>query len=251
MPSSPTPASASTSAADEVQHALRVVVFAMATLAEQRESDTESHILRVRGYVRVLATQLSTHPTFAALLAPATIDTLCDSVPLYDIGSVGVPDRILLKPGRLSADEINIMRTHPTVGYEALVRAEKTLGRPSPLLDIVKELTLSHQEKWDGSGYPQRLAGTHIPVSARILALADVYDALITNKVYKDGISHTKAVEVILSERGAHFDPDVVDAFLVVETEFHAIAQRFADTDADMQRKMEYMANAIAENAEL
>ena len=116
---------------------------------------------------------------------------------------------------------------------------------------IAKELVLSHQEKWDGSGYPQRLSGTQIPASARIMALADVYDALITNKVYKDGVSHTKAVEVILSERGAHFDPDVVDAFLVVETEFQTIAQRFADTDADMQRKMEYMANAIAENAEL
>ncbi|MBK7006000.1 MAG: HD domain-containing protein [Burkholderiales bacterium] len=251
MPSSSTPATASTPAADEVQHALRVVVFAMATLAEQRESDTESHILRVQGYVRVLAKQLSTHPAFAAMLTPATIDTLCHSVPLYDMGSVNVPDRILLKPGRLTADEVNIMRTHTTAGYEALMRAEKTMGRPSPLLDLAKELILSHQEKWDGSGYPQRLAGTQIPASARILALADVYDALITNKVYKDGVPHTKAVQIILSERGAHFDPDVVDAFLVVETEFHTIAQRFAETDADMQRRMEYMANAIAENAEL
>lgn len=251
MSSKPTPASVSTSAADDVQHALQVVVFAMATLAEQRESDTESHILRVQAYVRVLATQLRSHPAYQAMLTPATIDTLCNSVPLYDMGSVGVPDRILLKPGRLSADEVNIMRTHTTVGYEALLRAEKTLGRPSSLLDIAKELVLSHQEKWDGTGYPQRLAGTQIPASARIMALADVYDALISNKVYKDGIPHTKAVQVILGERGAHFDPDVVDAFLVVETEFHTISQRYADTDADMQRKMEYMANAIAENAEL
>jgi putative two-component system response regulator len=195
MSSSSTPASATSPAADEVQHALRVVVFAMATLAEQRESDTESHILRVQGYVRVLAKQLGTHPAFEAMLTPATIDTLCNSVPLYDMGSVGVPDRILLKPGRLTADEVNIMRTHTTAGHEALVRAEKTMGRPSPLLDIAKELVLSHQEKWDGSGYPQRLSGTQIPASARIMALADVYDALITNKVYKDGVSHTKAVD--------------------------------------------------------
>lgn len=251
MPSNPTTPLASTPAADDVQHALSVVVFAMATLAEQRESDTESHILRVQGYVRVLAKQLSSHPAFQGMLTPSTIDTLCNSVPLYDMGSVGVPDRILLKPGRLSADEVNIMRTHTTVGYEALVRAEKTMGRPSALLDIAKELILSHQEKWDGSGYPQRLAGTRIPASARILALADVYDALITNKVYKDGISHTKAVQVILGERGAHFDPDVVDAFVVVNPEFAAIAQRHADTDEDMQQKIEYMANAIAEHTEL
>ena len=251
MSSSATPASAHSPAADEVEHALRVVIFAMATLCEQSESDTESHILRMQGYARALATQLSTHPAFADTLTPATIDTLCHSAPLYDMGAVGVPDRILLKPGRLTADEVNIMRTHTTVGFDALVRAEKTLGRPSPSLDMVKELVLSHQEKWDGSGYPQRLSGTKIPVSTRIMALADVYDALISNKVYKDGVSHTKAVEVIWSERGAHFDPDVVDAFMVVENEFFTISQNFADTDADMQRKMEYMANAIAENAEL
>ena len=251
MPSKSTSAPVTAMAETEVEHALQVVVLAMATLAEQRESDTESHILRVQAYVRVLANQLSSHPAYQALLTPSTINTLCNSAPLYDMGSVGVPDRILLKPGRLTADEVNIMRTHATVGYQALLRAEKTMGRPSPLLNIAKELVLSHQEKWDGTGYPQRLVGTQIPASARIMALADVYDALISNKVYKDGIPHTEAVKVILSERGAHFDPDVVDAFLVVETEFHTISQRYADTDADMQHKMEYMANAIAENAEL
>ena len=245
------PTAANTVDADEVQHALRVVVFAMATLAEQRESDTESHILRVQGYVRSLARHLSSHPAYQAFLTPATIDTLCHSAALYDMGSVGIPDRILLKPGPLTPDETNIMRTHTTLGYKALLRAEKTLGRPSKLLDIAKELILSHQERWDGAGYPQRLAGTQIPASARIMALADVYDALISNKVYKDGVSHTEAVQVILSERGAHFDPDVVDAFLVVETEFHAIAERFADSTQDMQHKMEYMAYAIAENAEI
>jgi putative two-component system response regulator len=235
----------------EIQHAQHVVMFAMATLAEQRESDTESHILRVQNYVRVLATQLSTHPAFESVLGAAELETLCDSVPLYDMGSMGVPDRILLKPGRLTADEINIMRTHTTIGHEALVRAEATLGRTSPLLTTAKEVVLCHQEKWDGSGYPQRLAGKRIPASARIVALADVYDALISNKVYKDGVSHDKAVEIILKESGAHFDPDVVDAFMVIQAEFQRIAQRHADTDADMQRKIEYMANAIAEVAEL
>jgi putative two-component system response regulator len=137
------------------------------------------------------------------------------------------------------------------VGYEALVHAEKTLGRPSPLLALAKELTLSHHERWNGKGYPQALVGTAIPLSARIVALADVYDAMIANKIYKDGMPHEAAVKVIVGERGAHFDPDVVDAFVVVSAEFAVIAQRHADTDEDMQQKIEYMANAIAEHTEL
>ena len=147
--------------------------------------------------------------------------------------------------------EMAIMRTHTTLGYEAIVRAEKSLGRTSPILTIAKELARSHQEKWDGTGYPQGLSHHQIPVSARIVAVADVYDALITSKVYKDGVPHDKAVQIIFGERDSHFDPDVVDAFIAVHEEFEKIAGRFADTDADMQQKIEYMANAIAEQAEL
>ncbi len=238
-------------APEDVQHAQHVVMFALATLAEQRESDTESHILRVQKYVRVLAEQLASSPKFADQISPRYIDLLCHSVPLYDMGSVGIPDRILLKPGPLTADEIAIMRTHTTIGYEAMVRAEKTLGRPAPRLVVAKELALSHQEKWDGSGYPQGLAGEAIPLSARIMAIADVYDALISNKVYKQGVPHDKAVQIIFGERGAHFDPDMADAFIEIQDEFAHIAYQFADTDDDMQRKIEYMANAIAEQAEL
>jgi putative two-component system response regulator len=235
----------------EALHAQQVAFFAMATLAELRESDTESHLVRVQGYVRLLANQLATLSTFSATLTPAYIEALVSSVPFYDMGTVGIPDRILLKPGRLSADELAIMRTHPTVGYEALVHAEKTLGRPSPLLALAKELTLSHHERWNGKGYPHALVGAAIPLSARIVALADVYDAMIANKIYKDGMPHEAAVKVIVGERGAHFDPDVVDAFVVVSSEFAAIAQRHADTDEDMQQKIEYLANAIAEQATL
>lgn len=235
----------------EALHAHQVILFAMTTLAELRESDTESHILRVQHYVRALANKLQANKDHAQMLTPTYIDLLSQSVPLYDMGTIGVPDRILLKPGRLTADEITIMRTHTTQGYDAIVRAEKTLGRSSPLLKTAKEVTLSHQEKWDGSGYPQGLKGTQIPLSARIVALADVYDALISSKVYKPGISHEKAVGVILAESSAHFDPEVVDAFMAIHGEFEAIAQRFVDTDADMQQKIEYMANAIAEVTEL
>ena len=237
--------------ATEAQHAQQVLVFALTTLAEQREADSESHILRVQHYVLALAQALRKHPVFASELTADYIDTLHRSAPLYDMGSLGIPDRILLKPGRLTPEEITIMRTHTTLGHAAIERAEKTLGRPSPLLGMVKELVLCHQEKWDGSGYPRALAGADIPVSARIMAIADVYDALISSKVYKDGVPHDKAVQIIFSERGAHFDPDMVDAFIEIQDAFEAIAKRFTDTDADMQRKIEYMANAIAETASL
>jgi putative two-component system response regulator len=230
-------------------HANSVVLFAYATLAELRESDTESHILRVQAYVRLLCEKLQAKPALAQNLTPRYVDLLCACVPMYDMGTVGIPDRILLKPGRLSPEEVAIMRTHTTLGFDAIVRAEKTLGRTSPLLALAKELTLSHQEKWNGKGYPQGLSGVQIPLSARLLALADVFDALISNKVYKDGIGHDAAVKVIVSERGEHFDPDVVDAFMEVHHQFEAAAKRFADTDADMQQKIEYLANAIAEVA--
>lgn len=235
----------------EMQHSQQIALHAMAMLAELRESDSESHILRVQHYVRMMANKLSTLDAFRDVLTPEYIDTLFNSVPLYDMGTVGVPDRILLKPSRLTASELAIMRTHPTIGLDALLRSERTRNHTSPLLSIAKELVASHHEKWDGSGYPQGLAGSQIPVSARLVAIADVYDALISNKVYKDGVPHDKAVQVIFGERGGHFDPDMVDAFIEVQDEFAAIASRFADTEEDMQRKIEYLANAIAEHAEI
>ena len=235
----------------EALHAAQVVVFALATLAELRDSDTESHLIRVQQYVRALCGELQKNPAYAETLTPAYVETLAGSVPMYDMGTVGIPDRILLKPGRLTPDEIAIMRTHTTLGHDALVRAEKTLGRASPLLTVAKELALCHQEKWDGTGYPKGLWAEQIPLSARIVALADVFDALISNKVYKDGVSHDRAVQIITEGRGAHFDPAVVDAFLEVHEVFRSVAVRHADTNADMQQKIEYMANAIAEVAVL
>ncbi len=251
MPSDSTTANTGLADPTEIPHARQVLVMALVTLAEQREADSESHILRVQHYVKALAENLASKPPFDETLTPAYIDTLFLSAPLYDMGSIGVPDRILLKPGRLDSEEMAIMRTHPTLAHAAIERAEKTLGRPSPRLAIVKDLVLCHQEKWDGSGYPRQLAGTDIPLAARIMAIADVYDALISSKVYKDGVPHDKAVQIIFSERGSQFDPDMVDAFIEIQDEFAAIAQRFADTEADMQHKIEYMANAIAEMASL
>ena len=165
----------------------------------------------------------------AATLDDQTIGLLFKSAPLHDIGKIGIPDAILLKPGRLSADEFEVMKTHTTIGFEAIDRAEASVGHPLPFLRYAKEIALSHQEKWDGSGYPQGLAGEAIPLSARLMALADVYDALISKRVYKPAMASEQAEAIVLAGRGTHFDPAVVDAFERVRDDFRAIAQRFAD----------------------
>lgn len=232
-------------------HAHQVVLFAMASMAELRESDTASHLLRVKSYLRLLVDKLKDHQAFSSQLTDTYVEDLCASATMYDLGTVAVPDRILLKPGRLSAEEQVIMTTHTIRGFDAIVRAEQLLGIGSPMLTIAKELALSHHEKWNGKGYPQGLSEREIPLSARLLAVADVYDALIGNKVYRQGMSHDAAIGVIFGERGEHFDPDVVDAFMELTVEFEDVARRFADSDQDMQNKIEYMANAIAETAEM
>ncbi len=226
-----------------------VVIFAMVSLTETRESHSRNHILRVQHYLKVLADSVREHPRFSAALTPDHIAALYQSAPLYDMGTIGIPDRILLKPGSLTVAEFEIMKTHTTLGYEALVHAEKTLGQDIPFLHTAKELTQSHQEKWDGTGYPNGLSGDQIPVSARLMAIADVYDALINDRVYKAGVTHTKAVQIIFQGRGSHFDPDMVDAFIEIQDEFRLIAQCYADSEADMQKKIAYLADAIAEDA--
>jgi putative two-component system response regulator len=237
--------------ADPTRTAMAVALFAMASLTETRDSDSDGHILRVQHYLQALAKRLSAHPRFTARLTDDYIDDLARSTPLYDMGTIGIPDRILLKPGRLTPREYEIMQTHTTLAYEAIVRAEQILGLHAEQLQLVKELVHSHHEKWDGSGYPRGLSGDAIPVSARLLALADVYDALISDKVYKSGVSHEKAVGIIFQGRDSHFDPDMVDAFMDIEAEFNAIAQTYADSEQDMQKKIDYLANAIAEDAEM
>ena len=236
--------------ADPARAAMAVTAFAMAMLAETRDAGSGNHILRVQHYVRKLARRLKQHPRFSVVLTEPFINVLFQSAPLYDMGSIGIPDRILLKPGSLTPAETTIMRTHTTLALQAIEHAEKTLGYRVELLKTVKEIAYSHQEKWDGSGYPQGLSGEDIPVSARLMAIADVYDALITDRVYKSGVPHDKAVAIIFQQRDGHFDPDMVDAFIEIQDEFFAIARRYADTDLDMQKKIDYMANAIAEDAE-
>lgn len=206
-----------------------VTVLAMSSMAETRDNETGNHILRTQNYVKCIAETLAKHHAFQEQLTPDYIELLYKSAPLHDIGKVGIPDAILLKPGKLTSEEFEIMKTHTTIGYEAIVRAEQSLGTEVDFLICAKEIALSHQEKWDGSGYPQALAGRAIPLSARLMAVADVYDALISKRVYKDAFSHETAVAMMTEGRGTHFDPEVFDAFLRVQDEFAAIAARFKD----------------------
>jgi len=211
-----------------------VAIQAMASLAETRDNETGNHIRRTQHYIKVLAEHLRDHPRFSHFLTEDTIALLFKSAPLHDIGKIGIPDHILLKPGRFTEDEFEIMKTHTTLGRDAIQHAEDQLGIRAEFLSLAKEIAYSHQEKWDGSGYPQGLAGDDIPVSARLMAVADVYDALISRRVYKAGMPHAQAVEIIRQGRGAHFDPDICDAFLVCVEQFQTIAERFADTEQDM-----------------
>ena len=213
----------------EVMAIQDVTIRAITSLAETRDNETGNHIRRTQFYVKALAEHLQTHPRFAAELTAETIQSIFKSAPLHDIGKVGIPDSILLKPGKLDFDEFEIMKTHTTLGRDAIVHAEQELGESIAFLRHAKEIAYSHQEKWDGSGYPQGLAGEAIPLSARLMALADVYDALISRRVYKPPFSHEKASQIIREGRGSHFDPDIVDGFVQISEAFAQIAQQYSD----------------------
>lgn len=219
----------------EIASVQDVTILAMASLAETRDNETGNHIRRTQNYVRVLAKQLQAHPRFQDMLTDQHVELLYKSAPLHDIGKVGVPDRVLLKPDRLTDDEFELMKQHTVYGRDAITAAEEKLddAPTDSFLRFAREIAYSHQEKWDGTGYPEGLSGDDIPFSARLMALADVYDALISRRVYKPAFSHEEAARIISDGRGSHFDPDVVDAFIETEQEFREIAQRFADADPE------------------
>jgi putative two-component system response regulator len=221
----------------EVSAIQDVTIQAMASLAETRDSDTGNHIRRTQFYVKALTNKLKKHPLYSVYLTDSMIEMIFKSAPLHDIGKVGIPDRILLKPGRFEPAEFEIMKTHTTLGRDAIQAAENSLGLQVDFLSIAKEIAYGHQEKWDGSGYPEGLKGDVIPISARLMAVADVYDALISRRVYKDSMSHDKAISIIEEGKGSHFDPDMVDAFLAIQDEIKSIAARYADSDAGMDVK--------------
>lgn len=207
-------------------------IRALAHLAETRDTDTGLHILRTQGFVRELAERLRDHPRFTGFLDDAAITLLERSAPLHDIGKVGIPDSILLKPGALTSEERAVMQTHAALGAEALERAEADLPRPVAFLPMARQIARWHHERWDGRGYPDGLRGDAIPIPARLMAVADVFDALISPRVYKAAMGFEAARDVIAEGRGTQFDPDVVDAFLGGFGAFVAIAERYAETPA-------------------
>lgn len=214
---------------EQMEQLQDVVMVAMGSLAETRDPETGNHIRRTQHYVKVLAEALKDHPRFCQVLTPANITMMYKSAPLHDIGKVGVPDQVLLKPGKLTDEEFEEMKLHTVYGRDAIAKAEYSLHSDSNFLRFAKEIAHYHQEKYDGTGYPEGLAGDDIPVSARIMAIADVYDALISRRCYKPPFCHQKAVDIILEGRGKHFDPDMTDAFEKISGEFAEIAARFCD----------------------
>jgi len=211
-----------------------VTIESLATLAEYRDPETGGHIKRTQNYVKALAVQLKDHPRYRDELNDEAIEMLYLSAPLHDVGKVGVPDHILLKAGKLSDEEFEEMKKHTIYGHDALMITEQKLGGDT-FLRYAREIAHTHQEKWDGTGYPSGLKGDEIPLAGRLMALADVYDALISKRVYKPPFPHEKAVQIIIEGQGKHFDPDLVEAFVELQDTFRNIALTFADYEEERQ----------------
>ncbi len=212
-------------------------IYALATLAEYRDPETGGHIKRTQNYILALSERLADEKKFRPFLDDKTIALLYKSSPLHDIGKVAIRDSILLKPGQLTDEEIEEMKKHTVYGRDTIAKIESEIGDNlmSGFLTLGREMAYTHQEKWDGSGYPQGLRGDEIPISGRLMAIADVYDAIISKRVYKPPLPHSKAVGIIAEERGSHFDPDMVDAFLELQERFREIAIENADYDEERE----------------
>jgi putative two-component system response regulator len=213
----------------ELSRTKDVAIYCMASLAETRDTETGKHILRTQHYIRLLAYKLLENGLYTDYLNEHAIELLFKTSALHDIGKVGVPDRILLKPGKLAPQEWIAMQKHAQYGRDALLRAEQVLGS-TDFLVMAREIAYSHHERWDGSGYPLGLKGDAIPISGRLMAIADVYDALISRRVYKEPYTHDYAVRNIYAASGSHFDPHMIKVFMTITDEFHNIAIQYADT---------------------
>jgi putative two-component system response regulator len=246
-----------------------VSIRALASLAEARDMETGQHIRRTQAYVEALVSQLRNHPRFATYLSDRMAHMVGKAAPLHDIGKVGIPDSILLKPARLTADEFEIMKTHSSIGGDAIDLAmrgelnetdfevlqqhcrlgsdalaasvEAFESAPLAFLAVAREIAMWHHERWDGSGYPDGLAGEAIPIPARLMALADVFDALASRRIYKPAMPFDAAVNLIREAAGSHFDPDVVAAFEANLEGFREILDRYADTDETLDLKLRNM----------
>lgn len=208
-----------------------VAIFAMARLAESRDPETGAHLERVRSYCRVLANDLAAQPKFQSEINDEFVRLIYLTSPLHDIGKVGIPDCVLLKAGRLSDREFDIMKMHAMLGAQTLDAALRAFPGVK-FLEMARDIAATHHERWDGSGYPEGLVGTAIPLSGRIVALADVYDALTSKRVYKAAFSHEIAKSMILKDTGTHFDPDIIEAFIRTENQFIDIRTHYTEAQA-------------------
>lgn len=214
----------------ELQRTQEVAILCLAGLAETRDPETGQHLQRTRLYSRALAERLKDHPRFRHFLNESMIEKIFNSTPLHDIGKVGIRDAVLLKPGKLTDEEYEEMKRHTIYGGQALQRAEERLGFDS-FLRVAREIAFCHHERWDGKGYPFGKSENEIPIPARLMAIADVYDALVSRRPYKEPFSHEKAKQIIAEGHGTQFDPDVTDAFLEIEQDFQEIAKRYQDAN--------------------
>lgn len=215
---------------EQLISAQSAIISAFCALVEARDNETGNHVRRTQHYLLTLCEKLSDHPRFASELNRSNIQLMFKSAPLHDIGKVAIPDYILLKPGKLTPEERLIMQRHAQFGADAIAAAEQEIGEGNAsFLNYARQIALTHHERWDGSGYPQKLSGDAIPLAGRLMAIADVYDALISSRVYKPALPHHEAVDIMLAERGKHFDPDILDCMLESAAQFEDIARCFAD----------------------
>jgi putative two-component system response regulator len=215
-----------------------ITIVALAKLAEFRDPETGEHLERMREYTKLIAHKLRELPKYSYYISDRYIENLYKSSPLHDIGKVGIRDDVLLKPGKLTSDEFEMMKLHTTIGGDALASATQFSGLDRSFLDMGRDIAYSHHEKWDGTGYPRGLKGEQIPLSARILAIADVYDALTSKRVYKEAFTHDHARKIIVEECNSHFDPEVLSSFLDLEQQFIDIRNLYQDSRNEIIRNV-------------
>lgn len=221
------------------------LVLAIAGLVEVRDSESGNHLRRMQAYLRVLGEAMIELGGELSELSPDVLDLIVRVCPIHDIGNIAVPDSILLKPGRLKPEELAVMQQHTVFGKNVIEEAELEAGASSAYLQIARQLVYGHHERWDGTGYPQGLKGDAIPLPARMLAVVDVYDAVISKRLYKPARSHHEALEIIVGGRGSAFDPAVVDAFMAVHDRIEAVAQRLQDTELELQDQIALLERVV------
>ena len=221
----------------KLHNARMATILGLAKLAEYRDEGTGTHLERIREYSKMIAEEMAKNPKYAGHITPEYIDDIYQSSILHDIGKVGIPDAVLLKPGRLSDEEFDVIKRHTKLGGDA-IKAIETQIEGKSFLALGKEIAYNHHEKWDGSGYPRGLNGEDIPLAARIIALADVYDALTTKRFYKKAYTHERSRQIIIDLKATHFDPEVVDVFLALEDEFDRIRRENLEDETELMKPL-------------